>query len=59
MMKVFYFILDGCDEGVFVAAEDLHFAISFIEAQYSTDQIRSISVLEETFYIALDDDESI
>lgn len=58
-MKVFQFMLEKTDDllKVYVAANDLHTAIHFIETTHEDCIIRGIFIFEETFYIALDEDD--
>lgn len=58
-MKVFQFMLEKTDNllKVYVAAKDLHTAIKFIEMTHKDCDIKGIFIFEETFYIALDEDD--
>ena len=58
-MKVFQFMLEKTDNllKVYVAAKDLHTAIKFIEMTHEDYDIKGIFIFEETFYIALDEDD--
>lgn len=58
-MRVFQFMLETSNDliKVYVAAKDLHNAIHFIESMYPEHIIKGIFIFEETFYIALDEDD--
>lgn len=58
-MKVFQFMLEKTNSllKVYVAANDLHTAIKFIETTHEDYDIKGIFVFEEAFYIALDEDD--
>ena len=58
-MRVFQFMLETTNDllKVYVAANDLHSAINFIERTHKDCLIRGICIFEETFYIVLDDDD--
>ena len=58
-MKVFQFMLEKTNSllEVYVATNDLHTAIKFIETTHEDYDIKGIFIFEETFYIVLDEDD--
>lgn len=60
-MKVFHLMLSRGPEKdeIFVAASDLKHALDFIEANFPDWKLQMIIILEESFYIAVDDEDNL
>lgn len=60
-MKVFHLMLSKgpAKDEIFVAASDLKHALDFVEANFSDWKLQMIIILEESFYIAVDEDDLI
>lgn len=60
-MKVFHLMLSRGPEKdeIFVAASDLKHALDFVEANFPDWKLQMIIILEESFYIAIDDEDNL
>lgn len=60
-MKVFHLMLSKglTKDEIFVAASDLKHALDFVEANFPDWKVQMIIILEESFYIAVDEDDLI
>lgn len=60
-MKVFHLMLSRGPEKdeIFVAASDLKHALDFVEANFPDWKLQMIIILEESFYIAVDDEDNL
>lgn len=60
-MKVFHLMLSKgpAKDEIFVAASDLKHALDFVEANFPDWKLQMIIILEESFYIAVDDEDDL
>ena len=60
-MKVFHLMMSKgpTKDEIFVAASDLKHALDFVEINFPDWKIQMIIILEESFYIAVDEDDLI
>lgn len=60
-MKVFHLMMSKgpAKDEIFVAASDLKHVLDFVEINFPDWKIQMIIILEESFYIAVDEDDDL
>lgn len=60
-MKVFHLMMSkgSAKDEIFVAASDLKHALDFVETNFPEWKIQMIIILEESFFIAVDEEDLI
>lgn len=60
-MKVFHLMMSkgSAKDEIFVAASDLKHALDFVETNFPEWKLQMIIILEESFFIAVDEDDLI